>query len=134
MKPTIRKFYTIPRVRRSSTYCLSENHSHDICTPFHKSSRFKLLESRVNRFLIHATLVCDGSARLKTVIGLLIAVPEQTAIDHERFWLQGKLEYLIGNDEENFVFHFYILMTKQKDSHLHTGFYGNTNKRTVLVR
>jgi hypothetical protein len=61
-------------------------------------------------------------------------VPKQTAIDHEGFGLEPKLEYLIGNDEEIFVFHFYLLMTKQKDSYLHTGFYGNTNKRTALVR
>jgi len=55
---------------------------------------------------IHATLVCDKSARWKTIVGILIAVPKQTTIDHELFRLQTKLEYLIGNDKEIFVFHF----------------------------
>ena len=72
----------------------------------YKSSRFKLLECRVNRFLIHAALVCDEAVRRKTVVGILIAVSEQTAIDNELLGLESKLEYLIGNDEEISVFHF----------------------------
>ena len=32
-KLPIRKFYTIPRAKQGSTYCLSENRSHDIGTP-----------------------------------------------------------------------------------------------------
>ena len=82
-----------------------------------KTFRFQSLERRVNRFLIHATLVGNESARWETIVGILIAVPKQTAIHEELFRLQSKLEYLIGHDEEIFAFHFYLLMTKQKDSY-----------------
>ena len=71
-----------------------------------KSSRFKLLERRVNRFLIHAAFICDEPSWRKTVVGVLIAVPKQTTIDYKLLWLQTKLEYLIGNNKEIFVFHF----------------------------
>ena len=82
-----------------------------------KTFRFQSLECGVNCFLIHAALICDKSAWRKTVIGVLIAVSEQTAIHEELFRLQFEIEYLIGHDEEFFAFHFYLLMTKQKDSY-----------------
>ena len=79
-----------------------------------KAFRFQSLECRVNRFLIHAALGCDEFARRTTVVGVLIAVPKQTAIHEELFRLQFEIEYLIGHDEKIFAFHFYLLMTKQK--------------------
>ena len=82
-----------------------------------KTFWFQSLERRVNRFLIHAALVCYESAWRKTVVGVLIAVPKQTAIHEELFRFQFEIEYLIGHDEEIFAFHFYLLMTKQKDSY-----------------
>ena len=98
-----------------------------------KTFWFQSLERRVNRFLIHAALVCYESAWRKTVVGVLIAVPKQTAIHEELFRFQFEIEYLIGHDEEIFAFHFYLLMTKQKDSYLilHTN-HRNTKKRTAL--
>ena len=82
-----------------------------------KTFRLQSLECGINRFLIHAALGCDESARRKTVVGGFIAVTKQTAIHEEFFRLQFEIKYLIGNDEEIFAFHFYLLMTKQKDSY-----------------
>jgi len=41
-----------------------------------KTFRFQSLECRINRFLIHAALVGNESARWETVVGIFIAVPE----------------------------------------------------------
>ena len=55
---------------------------------------------------------CELSDIAKVDVGVLIAVPEQTAIDRELFRLQTEIEYLIGNDEEIYIFVRNLILTQ----------------------
>lgn len=93
---------------------------------FYKTDVDKSFNCRVNCFPIHTTFFCYKPPGRKTGTGIIVAVPEQTAIYDKVPRLQPELKDSVGYHKKNFLF---LMQSSGTISFVHKYMWGGSRRK-----